>query len=258
MQDIATPVDSWCRLREDSRSIVTVSRRKTAAIDALIAKKERLIELLQEKRQALITQAVTKGLDPNVPMKDSGVEWLGRRPRALGAALAQAPWSDPSRNSPREAIVAGKATSIRPYLRVANVHEWLAGSRGHCKLSRFHGTRLTGYALHSGDVLMNQRGDFENWSMATYSARPQICDCILRDHVFAVRPWRGVNPYRAEPCVVRRATSDHFFMLRSNRAPDVASMLIDKPRCGADLRCPRAGAVEAIVAAIAAAHLQRT
>lgn len=54
--------------------------RKTAAIDALIAKKERLIELLQEKRQALITQAVTKGLDPNVPMKDSGVEWLGTLP----------------------------------------------------------------------------------------------------------------------------------------------------------------------------------
>jgi type I restriction enzyme, S subunit len=55
--------------------------RKTAAIDALIAKKERLIALLQEKRQALITQAVTKGLDPNVQMKDSGVPWLGLVPR---------------------------------------------------------------------------------------------------------------------------------------------------------------------------------
>ncbi|MFO0666764.1 MAG: restriction endonuclease subunit S [Polyangiaceae bacterium] len=54
--------------------------RKTAAIDALIARKERLIELLQEKRQALITQAVTKGLDPNVPMKESGVPAIGRIP----------------------------------------------------------------------------------------------------------------------------------------------------------------------------------
>jgi len=54
--------------------------RKTQAIDALIRKKERLIELLQEKRQALITRAVTKGLDPSVPMKDSGVEWLGEIP----------------------------------------------------------------------------------------------------------------------------------------------------------------------------------
>jgi type I restriction enzyme S subunit len=54
--------------------------RETARIDGLVAKKERLIELLQEKRSALITRAVTKGLDPNVPMKDSGVEWLGEIP----------------------------------------------------------------------------------------------------------------------------------------------------------------------------------
>jgi len=53
---------------------------KTAAIDALIAKKERLIELIEEKRQATITRAVTKGLDPDVPMKDSGIEWLGEVP----------------------------------------------------------------------------------------------------------------------------------------------------------------------------------
>jgi len=54
--------------------------RKTATIDALIAKKERLIALLQEKRQALITQAVTKGLDLNVRMKESGVKWIGAIP----------------------------------------------------------------------------------------------------------------------------------------------------------------------------------
>lgn len=54
--------------------------RETGRIDALIAKKERQIELLQEKRQALITHAVTKGLDPKAKMKDSGVEWLGEIP----------------------------------------------------------------------------------------------------------------------------------------------------------------------------------
>ncbi|MDP2245705.1 restriction endonuclease subunit S [Pseudomonas sp.] len=54
--------------------------RETARIDALIEKKTRFIELLREKRQALITHAVTKGLDPNVKMKDSGVEWLGEVP----------------------------------------------------------------------------------------------------------------------------------------------------------------------------------
>lgn len=54
--------------------------RETARIDALIEKKTRFIQLLREKRQALITHAVTKGLNPNVKVKDSGVEWLGEMP----------------------------------------------------------------------------------------------------------------------------------------------------------------------------------
>ena len=53
---------------------------ETTRIDALIAEQQRLIELLKEKRQAVISHAVTKGLDPTVPMKDSGVEWLGEVP----------------------------------------------------------------------------------------------------------------------------------------------------------------------------------
>lgn len=53
---------------------------ETSKIDNLIAKQEKLIELLKEKRQAVISHAVTKGLNPNVPMKDSGVEWLGEVP----------------------------------------------------------------------------------------------------------------------------------------------------------------------------------
>lgn len=64
----------------EQRAIVAFLDRETAKIDALIAKKQRLIELLQEKRAALISHAVTKGLDPSVPMKDTGVEWLGEIP----------------------------------------------------------------------------------------------------------------------------------------------------------------------------------
>lgn len=65
---------------EEQRAIAAFLDQEAAKLDALMAKKEQLIELLQEKRTALITQAVTKGLDPNVPMKDSGVEWLGKIP----------------------------------------------------------------------------------------------------------------------------------------------------------------------------------
>ncbi len=64
----------------EQRAIASFLDRQTAHLDALISKKERLIALLEEKRAALITRAVTKGLDPNVAMKDSGVEWLGEVP----------------------------------------------------------------------------------------------------------------------------------------------------------------------------------
>lgn len=60
--------------------------RETVRIDALIEKKTRFIELLREKRQALITHAVTKGLDPSVKMKNSGVEWLGEVPEHWGVS----------------------------------------------------------------------------------------------------------------------------------------------------------------------------
>jgi len=64
----------------EQRAIAAFLDREAAKIDALVEKKERLIALLQEKRTALISHAVTKGLDPTVPMKDSGVEWLGPIP----------------------------------------------------------------------------------------------------------------------------------------------------------------------------------
>ena len=64
----------------EQKSILIFLDRETAKIDALISEQKRLIELLQEKRQAVISHAVTKGLNPNAPMKDSGVEWLGEVP----------------------------------------------------------------------------------------------------------------------------------------------------------------------------------
>lgn len=65
---------------EEQIAITSFLDRETAKIDALIAEQEKLIALLAEKRQATISHAVTRGLDPNAPMKDSGVEWLGEVP----------------------------------------------------------------------------------------------------------------------------------------------------------------------------------
>lgn len=64
----------------EQNSIVEFLDRETTHIDTLIEKKQKLIELLKEKRTALLTHAVTKGLNPDAKMKDSGIEWLGKIP----------------------------------------------------------------------------------------------------------------------------------------------------------------------------------
>ncbi|HIF9533866.1 TPA: restriction endonuclease subunit S [Photobacterium damselae] len=66
--------------REEQQKIANFLDHETAKIDTLITKQEKLIELLKEKRQVVISHAVTKGLNPDAPMKDSGVEWLGEVP----------------------------------------------------------------------------------------------------------------------------------------------------------------------------------
>ncbi|ELY2736594.1 restriction endonuclease subunit S [Cronobacter dublinensis] len=72
--DFAMPSD------QEASTISNFLDHETAKIDSLIEKQQQLIELLKEKRQAVISHAVTKGLNPDVPMKDSGVEWLGEVP----------------------------------------------------------------------------------------------------------------------------------------------------------------------------------
>lgn len=71
---------AWLPPNEEQVKIVSFLDSETSRIDNLIAKQEKLIEKLEEHRKSVIYHAVTKGLDPNVPMKDSGVEWLGKVP----------------------------------------------------------------------------------------------------------------------------------------------------------------------------------
>jgi hypothetical protein len=86
--------------------------RETAKIDTLVDEQRRLIELLKEKLQAIIFHTVTKGLDPKAPMKDSGVEWLGKVPEGWVVRLRGAPLCGRRRCLAR-AERAGR--SLRPY-----------------------------------------------------------------------------------------------------------------------------------------------
>ena len=79
-QSILKNTKVWMPPIEEQTQIANYLDQKTTQIDTLISNKEKLIELLKEEQTAIINQAVTKGLDPNVPMKDSGIEWLGEIP----------------------------------------------------------------------------------------------------------------------------------------------------------------------------------
>lgn len=74
---------------KEQQKIAKFLDHETAKIDTLIAKQEKLIELLKEKRQAVISHAVTKGLNPDAPMRDSGVEWLGEVPEHWGSSTVK-------------------------------------------------------------------------------------------------------------------------------------------------------------------------
>ena len=83
--NIAVPM----RPLPEQRAIIAYLDREISKIDELISAKERLLELLAEKRRALVTRAVTRGLDPDVSMRDSGAEWLGEIPGHWGKQFAR-------------------------------------------------------------------------------------------------------------------------------------------------------------------------
>ena len=160
---------------------------ETAKIDRLIAKQERLIELLKEKRQAVISHAVTKGLDPDVPMKDSGVEWLGKVPAHWEVARLKHVATLQS-GVAKGRDLAGMDTIRVPYLRVANVQDGYLALDDVAELE-IQQSELTRYLLREGDVLMNEGGDNDKLGRGAVW-RCEVDPCIHQNHVFAIRPQR--------------------------------------------------------------------
>jgi len=193
--------------------------RETAKIDALVAEQEQLITLLKEKRQAVISHAVTKGLDPSVPMKDSGVEWLGEVPahwevKALKfVATVQTGVAKGKDNT-------GKETVVVPYLRVANVQDGYLALADMAEIE-IPSSDLPRYLLRSGDVLMNEGGDFDKLGRG-HVWRAEIEPCIHQNHVFAVRP-HSVAPEWLNT-VTSSSYAQFYFMSRSKQSTNLASI----------------------------------
>ncbi len=194
--------------------------RETARIDALVAKKERLIELLQEKRTALITRAVTQGLDPTVPMKTSEVGWLGEIPAHREVKPLKA-LSALQTGLTLGKKYEGRSLTTRPYLRVANVQD------GYLALDDIAEVELpwqdaARYELQEGDVLMTEGGDFDKLGRG-HVWEDQVPGCLHQNHIFAVRPRREVLRPRFLAFVMSSGYGRAYFTATSKQSTNLAS-----------------------------------
>lgn len=193
--------------------------RETTKIDALIAEQEELIALLSEKRRATISHAVTRGLDPDAPLKDSGIAWLGQVPAHWKVKRLKFV-AEVQTGIAKGKDMAGKDTMTVPYLRVANVQDGFLALNDIATID-IEKEQLDRYRLISGDVLMNEGGDYDKLGRGAIW-RGEITDCIHQNHVFAVRP-HAVRPEWLNQ-VTNTEYAQFYFMGRSKQSTNLASI----------------------------------
>lgn len=203
----------------EQQAIARFLDQECGKIDALIAEQERLIALLAEKRQAVISHAVTKGLNPNVPMKDSGIPWIGMVPEGWEVHPLKNVASVQTGIAKGKEVIEQKSVQI-PYLRVANVQD---GYLDLSEVSRINIDRdqVERYLLRQGDVLMNEGGDFDKLGRGAIW-HGEISPCIHQNHVFAVRPKSIMSEWIS--AVIGSDYAKFYFMTRSKQSTNLASI----------------------------------
>ncbi len=204
----------------EQRTITRFLDRETAKIDALVARKQRLIRLLQEKRTALITRAVTRGLDPNVPMKDSGVEWLGEIPSHWQVRPLK------SMSSLQTGLTLGKRyegekLTTRPYLRVANVQDGYLALEDIAEIE-VPVRDVARFELQMGDVLMTEGGDFDKLGRG-HVWKEELAHCLHQNHIFAVRPRYSTLASEFLTLVMSSGYGRAYFTATSKQSTNLAS-----------------------------------
>ncbi len=166
----------------EQSAIATFLDRETAKIDALVTEYRTLVELLKEKRQAVISHAVTKGLDPTVPMKDSGVEWLGEVPehwrvvplkflanQSSGGGIQIGPYG-----SMLTSIRYDEPSSCKVYGQenIINVDF----ERGNRWIGEGDISSLYGYEVKAGDILFTRKGSIGQCAVVPVAVFPGVID----------------------------------------------------------------------------------
>jgi len=208
-----------CPSMYEQAAIVAFLDRETAKIDALVQEQRQLIELLKEKRQAVISHAVTKGLDPSRPMKHSGIKWLGEIPETWKVVRLR--FLATVQGGVAKGRDLGESDTIEvPYLRVANVQDGYL-DLDEIAVIEISKDELERYSLRPGDVLMNEGGDFDKLGRG-HIWRGEIETCIHQNHVFAVRPTK-VEPEWLN-LLTSAAYGRFYFMSRSKQSTNLASI----------------------------------
>jgi type I restriction enzyme, S subunit len=158
----ATPED------DEQQKIANFLDHETAKIDTLIEKQQQLIKLLKEKRQAVISHAVTKGLNPNAPMRDSGVEWLGEVPDHWGICCIKHVIS-PEKNSMVDGPFGSSVNTDTDYveegtpvIRTVNITNDGFSSNNLKFMREQKFIQLKRHAVYPGDVLFSKVGTIGN------------------------------------------------------------------------------------------------
>jgi type I restriction enzyme S subunit len=185
-----------------------------------IRAKQKLIKLLNEQKQAIIHRAITRGLDPNVRLKPSGVEWLGDVPDHWEVKPLK------SVAFVQSGLTLGKHYSSSrvveyPYLRVANVQA------GHLNLNTVKRISVPDAdaprcTLRTGDVLMTEGGDPDKLGRGCVW-ESQVVPCLHQNHIFAVRP----TPARLRPyflsALLAAPYAKVYFLRRAKQTTNLAS-----------------------------------
>jgi type I restriction enzyme S subunit len=166
---------------EEQLGIAAFLDSETVKIDALVAKMQCLVELLKEKRQAVISNAVTKGLDPHAPVKDSRIEWLGEVPAHWAVAAIGYRYEVQLGKMLDSARITGD--HLRPYLRVADV-QWGKINTDDLPEMDFDEESRRKFVLRWGDLLVNEGGSYPGRS-AIWSSE---IECYYQKALHRVRP----------------------------------------------------------------------
>jgi restriction endonuclease S subunit len=175
---------------EEQRTIASFLDRETGRIDELVGRKERLIELLREKRQALISHAVTRGRNPQAPLKDSGIPWLGKIPEHWEVRKLK------HISSVRFSSVDKKSTEGERPVRLCNYVDVYYNDIITPELDFMEATaspdEVEAFDLQAGDVLITK--DSESWDdIAIPAYIPATLDGVICGyHLARIRPRASV------------------------------------------------------------------